>query len=401
MKKVRVFQDAKQQQRLGARKCPWSIEWRENGRRRSQSVGTKEEAEEARIRKVMELRDKAHGVVATKLWADFAAEYDRFVVETFPSPRSREATRAALRLFTETIKPKLVHPIDRACLDRYVASRLKMPGKKPGDTLSAETVKKELRHIRAALNTAAEWNYIRAVPKMPRVRGIAKDKRFMTEEHFDALMRACDKARMPDPRIHPGIDPPTWWRGLLAMAWVTGMRIGALLALRWEDVDLDRRVVWSRGKDNKAKRDMPHDIGVAEEFLRELPADDPRVFPWNHYRTTLYTIFHELQREAGIDLPCAESHDHTPACHAYGFHDVRRAHATYNYGKVTDRALQQQMGHASFHTTQRYVKYAELHQTDAYEAHLPLSLRDGQSGAQERETSGSGDGKPPLRVVGA
>ena len=218
----------------------------------------------------------------------------------------------------------------------------------------------------------------------------------------EAVMVACDQARQPDPRSHPGMEPATWWRALLATAWVSGMRIGALLALRWEDVDLDRGVVWSRGRDNKGKRDMQHDVQGAVEFLRLLPRIDPRVFPWNHHARRLHVAFHAIQRAAGIFLlTCPEKHDHTPACHVYGFHDVRRSHATYNYGKVSDRALQQQMGHASFATTQQYIRYAELHQTDAYPAHLPLALQSGEGRTQQRENSGNDDGKPALRVVSA
>ena len=80
---------------------------------------------------------------------------------------------------------------------------------------------------------------------------------------------------------------------------------------------------------------------------------------WNHARRTLDREFHRIQKAAGIHLDCTEDHEHGQECHLYGFHDLRRAHATYNYGKVNDRALQQQMGHASFLTTQEYIKYAQ------------------------------------------
>jgi len=50
-----------------------------------------------------------------------------------------------------------VSTVDDRLLDRYVAKRLKMPtGRKEGDTISPETVRKELRTIRTALNKAVE-----------------------------------------------------------------------------------------------------------------------------------------------------------------------------------------------------------------------------------------------------
>ena len=399
--KVRVFQKSGEKKRRGARKCPWSVQWRQNNGRHSKTIGAKADAEKFAAIKQAELLDKQAGVVTTKLWSEFVEEYDRLVVANFRSEQTKLLTRQILRTFREICKPKLVYAIDRLDLDQYVTKRLKMPGKKAGDTLSPATVQKELRHIRAALSTAKDWNYLRSIPRLPRVKGHQKDKRFMTEDHFNVIMVASDQARQPDPRIHLGMDAGTWWRALLATAWTSGMRIGALMALRWDDVDLDRGVVWSRGRDNKGKRDTKHDIQGAVEFLRLLPRIDPRVFPWNHHRRTLDVAFHAIQRAAGIVLTCPEKHEHTDACRAYGFHDVRRSHATYNYGKVSDRALQQQMGHASFATTQQYIRYAELHQTDAYPAHLPLTLQGGQA-LSEKHQNGTNDGnKPALRVVSA
>lgn len=56
------------------------------------------------------------------------------------------------------------------------------------------------------------------------------------------------------------------------------------------------------------------------------------------------------------------------------------------------------MGHASFLTTQGYIKYAQLHQRESYAAHLPGSL---QSGGNDGKTPGENSGKPELRVVSA
>ena len=406
--KIRVFQDGKQKKRLGARKCPWSVEWRENGRRRSKAIGAKADANTFAAVKRAELEAGAKGLLKHKRWADFAEEYDRLKVANMRSHESRRLTRQILRTFAESAKPQWVHLIDSLALDEYVAKRLQMPGRIPGDKVSPGTVRKDLRTVRAALNVAKDWGYVRDMPKMPRVLGHTPDKGFMLEEHFDDIMAACDVARKPDPRLHPDLpgEPADWWRALLATAWVTGMRIGALLALRWEDVDLDRCLVWSRAHDNKGKRDLRHDMGGAAELLRDIQGPDPRVFPWNHCRRSIDLVFHAIQKAAGIDLPCRMAsgnpeHTCSEVCHLYGWHDIRRAHATYNYGKVTDRALQQQMGHASFQTTQLYIKYAELHQADAYPAHLPGSLQRTHEAAKQRENSGKDDGKPSLRVVAA
>jgi len=399
MPAVRLFQDPHEKKRRGPTECPWSVEWRENGRRRSKTIGTKLEAQEFATVKRAELVDRARGVITRKTWPDFLDDYDRLKITAMRSRDSQYMARRILRRFGDLMKPRWVYLIDRRTLDEYVAKRLAMTTR-TGDPISPETIKKELRYLRAALNVAVEWRYLASVPKLPRVLGHTTDKRFVNEADFNKIMAACDAARLPDPRIHQGIDPAAFWRALLATAWISGMRIGALLALRWEDADLEHGNVWSRSRTNKGKRDMRHNVAPARALLEAIRGDDPRILPWNHNKRTLWTEFARIQTAAGIHLPCPKAastpgHVCTDACHLYGFHDLRRAHATYNYGRVDDRALQQQMGHASFQTTQQYIKYAEVHAADSYPAHLPESI------AEQRENSGKDSGKPALRIVRA
>ena len=81
----------------------------------------------------------------------------------------------------------------------------------------------------------------------------------------------------------------------------------------------------------------------------------PLVFLWPHHRRTLYVEFGAIQDAAGIHLPCAAQHEHSDACHRYGFHDFRRAFATVNAPKLTADSLQALMRHKSYQTTQRYI----------------------------------------------
>lgn len=373
--KAWVEQDYRQKQKLGDA-CPWTVRWFDHdGRKRSKRIGTRENAEKFRARKEIELEKSL--VQAERIpWKRFRQEYEETVFPTWRSPYSRIEATHALDKFAEVAKPKYVDRITERTLDDYVAKRLKARGKRAGETISPETIRKEMRTIRAALNKAVRWGYLAKCPCMPDVAGYGKDKPFVTDQHFDLMMAHCDAARLPSDQH---FSAEQFWKALLGMAWVTGMRKSALLSLRWEDVDLDAGVVISRAKDNKQKRDQRHKIAAAVPLLRELHnarrARDPRVFPWNYAVLTLSRTLHAIQAAAGIELPCREDHEHTDACHRYGFHSFRYAHATYNFGRVPDRALQEQMGHASFTTTTRYIKYAEQHQQQAYDAYLPPSLK--------------------------
>lgn len=375
---ARVFQDTREKRVMG-NKAPWYVEWRENGRRRSQKIGPKGKAQKFASLKEAEALQRRNGLPIDKTWAEFRKEYESRVVATMISVRSQEKAKQVLETFEKTMRPQFVGQITKATIDDYASRRLRKPGKKKGSKLSPNTVKSELRTLRAALSVAVGWGYLAIMPPPTKIKAHEEDKPFVTAEHFDALMKACHVATMPRPAVHPGQNytPEEWWRGLLAVAWVTGMRIGALLAVRWEDVDLDAGVILSRARHNKGKRDQRHQVKSVVGLLEPLRGFDPRVFPWNHHRRTLDDEFARIQTAAGIRLHCpkADEHECTDACHLYGFHSLRYAHATYNFGRVEDRDLQQQMGHASFETTKHYIKYAEKQQAKVYDAFLPGSLK--------------------------
>src|SRR6476469_4311033 len=110
---------------------------------------------------------------------------------------------------------------------------------------------------------------------------------------------------------YPAAD---WWRGLLVFGYMTGWRISDMLALRRADLDLDAGYAITRADANKGDRDERVKLHpVVVEHLRRVHEE-----------------FHRLQTLAGVKLHCAGRHEHTPACHAYGVHDLRRAFATVN-----------------------------------------------------------------------
>ena len=81
----------------------------------------------------------------------------------------------------------------------------------------------------------------------------------------------------------PVLSPADWWRALLVMGAMTGWRIGQLLELRREDVDLAEGFVITRAAHNKGKRDRKIELHpLAVEHL--LPHGFPALLPflWAH-----------------------------------------------------------------------------------------------------------------------
>jgi integrase len=366
-----LFQDHRQKKRLGDH-CPWSVGWVDpEGRRRSKKVGTHSRAE--KYARTIEGKIAAGTYFADnrKSWKDFRDEYERRILAGM-QPSTKRNTEESLDNFEELAKPVKVQAIKTATIDDFVAERRKQPGKKPGSTVSPATVNKDLRHLKAVLRVAHEWGYL---PKLPKVRMLREPKklaRYVSGEHFAAIYQACSSATFPAGLPYPAAD---WWRGLLTMCYMTGWRISEVLSLRRRDLDLEAGVAITRHADNKGKRDdrVPlHPVVVAH--LERLKGFQAVVFPWSKDLTALWVEFARIQEAAGINLTCGERHEHTDACHRYGFHDFRRAFATMNADRLSADALQSLMRHQSYLTTQKYINLARQLNRSVEALHVPEFL---------------------------
>lgn len=203
------------------------------------------------------------------------------------------------------------------------------------------------------------------------VREPEKLPRFVTPEHFALIYStACEKAKFPN---KPGqkYSASLWWQAIVVTAYMTGLRINELMSIRREDLDLKNGFLITRAKDNKGKRDESlrlHPFVI--DHLSRLDQDARFPLTWPHDPRLLWKEFGRIQAEAGIYLPCAEEHEHTPSCRVYGFHDFRRAYATVMAPLVKPQVLQRLMRHKSFKTTLGYINLVE--QVDEAVLNMPM-----------------------------
>jgi len=378
MSRAWKFQGSRQKKKLGD-KAPWSVGWLDpEGDRHSKKVGSKSMAEKFRKKKEGEL---AAGLCRSGpervTWATFRREYETRVVSAH-EPGTREQIKIGLDHFERIARPVRVGSIAGATIDKYITARRVERGRKKGSTVSPVTINKELRQIKTALRVAHDWGYLAKVPKIRKLKEPVKLITYVTPDHFAAMYEACDTAKRPQSQVYA---PGDWWRALIVFNYMTGWRVSEPLALSWDDVSLDKGTAITRHADNKGKRDdqiILHPIVV--DHLRKIVDLDPLVFYWPHHRRTLWEDFHRIQEAAGIHLPCHEKHEHTPACHVYGFHDLRRAFATVNAETLSADALQGLMRHRSYSTTQRYINMAEQVNRAVDRLYLPEVLKRGLAG---------------------
>jgi integrase len=339
-----VFQDNRQKKKLGD-KCPWSCGWIDpDGKRRSKKIGSKSMAEKFGRKIEGQLAAGTYEVRSNKAWADLRKEYeDRGQPGT--TQGTRNLAKYAMAHFERIIKPVRVSAITSRTFAQYVAERQTEASRKGKAVVRPATINRELRALRAVVRKAHRWGYLPRVPEIDFLKEPGKLPTYVTPEHFARLYQHCDAARWP--AVAP-YEPADWWRALLITAFMTGWRIGSLMALRRADVDLDNAWAVSRAADNKGKRDQKvplHPIVV--EHLRKLASFSPAVFAWDHPRRGLFDEFHAIQTAAQVRPEGAKEW--------YGFHDLRRAFATMNADKLTPDALQTLMQHKDYQTTQRYI----------------------------------------------
>jgi integrase len=353
--KAWTFQKAAQVRQFGADKAPWYVGWYEpDGRRKAQSCGPgfhgKKNAERLCRKLEAELIEGTYQSKARsrKTWEEFVEEYDRRVLRGL-AEASRYGALASLRRFERIIIPRKVSGLSARHIGDFIAQRRQEPGSREGELVSAATVNKDLRHIKAALNMAREWGYLPVTPKFRMEKVLAKVPTYVSPEDFATIYRACEReARWPEDQPYPAAD---WWRALLVLGYMTGWRIGSIMALRRDDVDLAAGTALSNAKDNKGKRDQLIPLHpVVIEHLKRLASFSLLMFPWGHGLRHVFGEFERIQKAAGIRLKGRRDH--------YGFHDLRRAFATMNADKLTPDALQALMQHKDYHTTQGYIAIA-------------------------------------------
>jgi integrase len=368
-----TFQDSRQKRKLGEKKCPWSVGWIDpDGIRRSKKIGSESMAEKFKRKKEGQLAAGTYQSESRKQWADFRREYEERIADGL-EPKTRKEILNALNHFDRLASPNWLHVIKTQTIDGYVTHRRGERGLKRSSVVSPATINKELRHIKAALRVAQDWGYLTVVPKVRMLKEPKKLPRYVTPEHFAEIYEACKVAVRPKGQHY---QPADWWRAFLTFQYMTGWRLGEPLALRWDDVSLDKATAITCYDDNKGDRDdlVPlHPVVV--DHLRRIADFGLLVFPWPHGESTIWKDFARIQEAAGIHLPCREKHEHTPACHFYGFHDLRRAFATQNAERLSGDALQALMRHKSYSTTQRYINMARQVNRAVEKLHVPEILR--------------------------
>ena len=277
----------------------------------------------------------------------------------------KESTYARYRYLTDNhIIPEFGNMNMEDIDDSHLESLLREKFAGNGDNLSPKTLRDILSVFRLIVYYAEEKEYItpgKLCKNIPLFLSRKKDTRIL-------VMKNNERCTLEKYLIKNGRDPKAF--GIL-LALYTGLRIGELCALRWQDVDLNNRVLYVRhtllrlhdysGGENKTKLVM--DTPKTESSRREIPLTSflydelTKLYGRGKNSDTFLVSGSEKPQEPRAYLYYYKKQLSSCGLPPYTFHILRHTFATRCVEAGIDiKTLSEILGHSSIKITMdRYV----------------------------------------------
>jgi integrase len=265
---------------------------------------------------------------------------------------------ARLKAIREYFGSKKLRSITHGDLERFKAARLAVPTRLGGQR-SITTVNRDLALLRRLLSVAQREGWIVRNPfntgdPLIQQTDERQRERILSREEEDRLLAACTGRR-------------THLRPIVICALDTGMRRGEIFALKWSDVDFERRLITIRAFNTKTMRERT--IALTDRLERELkhlyedgtPGPEGLVFG---ITDTVKTSFGSARTAAGLE--------------DLRFHDLRHTYATRLVSAhIPLSEVGRVLGHTQANTTYRYVN-ADIETAKRAAAVLDALYADGE-----------------------
>jgi hypothetical protein len=210
----------------------WHYDFRVNGQRYRSTTETadKHKARDIEARERARILEGKHGIRRQPdiTFKAFAETYLRDHADLHK--RSADRDREILKVLNRAFGSLLLHELTSHRIEQFKRERLAGKWKARGQTSAAKplkpaTVNRELDTLKSILSKAVEWRKLLESP----ARGV---KRLKVENRRTRILTPDEQRRLLE-------AAPRKMRALIAMALITGARVGELLGLRWEHVTKD------------------------------------------------------------------------------------------------------------------------------------------------------------------
>lgn len=294
--------------------------------------------------------------------------FSKEFIQTYARVKNKESeVRSKQSILNRHILPEFgklkIWEVDYRRIAAFNAKKLK-------EDLSPKTVTNILSVLRKMLVIARKSTLIESVPdiEFPEL-----------DDDPEIPFLGVDQAR----RLVEAAD--TEWGVMILMAWMTGLRLGELRALRWQDIDLKDKLLRvrqgvSRGKvstpkSKKSRRTVP----LAPELVDALQFH-------HHSRSELVfcrrdgSMFTKNSCRRPLQRACKKA-----GIPSIGWHVLRHTFASHLVEEgVHLKVIQELMGHSEYRMTARYAKGCDSAKRDAVR---------GLGRMQSKGKKGDGDGE--------
>src|SRR6184192_1060233 len=304
----------------------WCVGFTVNGRRVRETVGPNKKIAERvlslRMTQVLENRyfppNRQLGRMPFKDFAQMYLEREGLLLKSIRTERNR------VLAWAREFGSRPLGQITRAEIEAW--RREKMTRCRPA------TINRDLSRLRHMLNIAVEWELLEESPMqgMKFLRENNARTRYLSVGECHRLIDSC---------IAPHI------RAIVTVALHTGMRLGEILNLRWQDLDFSSGFILVRDSKNGQARQVPMDSMISK-LLRSWPrlSDQDIVF------TSVMTGGRIVDIRAGFLNACKRA-----GIADLHFHDLRHTFASQFVMAGGDLyILKEILGHKSLAMTTRY-----------------------------------------------
>ncbi|MFC1678685.1 tyrosine-type recombinase/integrase [Elusimicrobiota bacterium] len=199
--------------------------------------------------------------------------------------------------------------------------------------IGPNTLNKEITLIRATAKVGRTWGYL--IPDLSSVKRLKVPRRI---PHFFSL----DELELLLERATPLL------RCSIMLCYYGALRRGEALALRWEDVYFDKKILRITPREEWTPKDLDERVVPLHqdlaEFLcswRKVSGENKWVLPWPRPAGALSSAFTRLRRECGIEMGSTHS-----LRRSFVSHCVAKGKDLFSIGKV--------LGHSSTEITRLY-----------------------------------------------
>lgn len=259
---------------------------------------------------------------------------DYYAPLTGISPRTAELYRYTLRSLSEFLgRPATIDDLEEVVIARWLAHRVR--------TKAPATAAKDRTQIRAIWAWANRRGMVKTWPSTPRI--IVPER--VPEAWFaDEFQRLLDEVAKETATVC-GFTMAAVLRAVLLTCYWTGERIGAVMALRCEDVREQTVVFRAESRKGRGKdilREISVECAAALMAVRRKPEDT--AIPWDHAQSYLWSRLGVILRRAGL-----------PSGRHCKFHRIRKTAASYYEAAVGPGSAQRLLAHSSPTVTRRYL----------------------------------------------